>query len=229
MPGLRRASEPSAEFRGRTSPEPEAVWKETRKRLDNWLEGFLRSEAAQSRSSEGGEPLRGISAWESIWNFFTPRRIVWGLGVAGALVLMVAAPLLLEYRRAQLLQVQVTARPPVSGVSPLSPAPEATAPEKSTEMPKRMPHEQGLPKAGGNLPSGAESTIRPKAGEPMVSPQRQPLPRVPPRTKIRPARWPRLHHHRPRTRPYLLLPRTTISPLRLHRPRRHRPPNPPQK
>ena len=29
-------------------PEPEAEWKQTRIRLDNWLEGFLRSEAAHA-------------------------------------------------------------------------------------------------------------------------------------------------------------------------------------
>ncbi|MGA9055017.1 MAG: hypothetical protein WB763_00745 [Terriglobia bacterium] len=142
-------------------PEPEAVWKQTRTRLDNWLEGFLRSEAAQSRSSKGGKPSRRVSAWESLSNLFTPRKIVWALGVAAALVLIVDGVLLLEYKRAQLHQMQVAARATVPPQAPAVPTPVEKPPVKSTEKPRITPHEEGLPKAGKNLPSRAGSTIRP--------------------------------------------------------------------
>jgi len=149
-------------------PEPEAVWNQTQTRLDNWLEGFLRSEAAHSRSPKGGKPSRRVSGWESISNFFTPGKIIWALGVAVALVLIVDGVLLLEYRQEQLRQVQVAARATVP------PKP----PEKSTEKPKITPREEGLPKAGQNFPSRPESPNRPKAGEPKapVAPALTPAP-----------------------------------------------------
>ncbi|MGA2476275.1 MAG: protein kinase [Terriglobia bacterium] len=45
-------------------------------------------------------------------------------------------------------------------------APAEKPPEKSTEMPKMTPQEEGLPKAGDNFPSSAESPNTPKAGGP---------------------------------------------------------------
>jgi len=131
-----------------SAPEPEAVWKQTRTRLDNWLEGFLRSEAAHSRSPKGGKPLRRVSAWESLLNLFTPRKIVWALGVAAVLVLIVDGVLLLEYRRAQLPPVQVEVRAKVPPAPPANPAAgQQKPPEKSTEKRVTMPREKGLPAA----------------------------------------------------------------------------------
>ncbi len=135
-------------FANVSPPEPEAVWKQTRKRLDNWLEGFLRSEAAHFRSPKGGKPSRRVSAWESLSNLFTPRKIAWALGVAAALVLIVDGFLLLEYRRAQLHQVQVAARTTVPPQPPANPAAgQQKPPEKSTEKRVTMPREKGLPAA----------------------------------------------------------------------------------
>jgi len=148
-------------FESVSPPEPEAVWKQTRTRLDNWLEGFLRSEAAHSRSPKAARPSRRVPGWESISNLFTPRKIIWAFGVGAVLVLMVVAPLLHEYRRAELPQVQVAVRAPIPPKPPASAAPEQKPPEKSTEKPKIMPQKVGLPKAGNNLPSRAESPIRP--------------------------------------------------------------------
>jgi len=150
-------------------PDPEAVWNHTQIRLDNWLEGFLRSEGAHSGAAKGGKPYARVSGWESISNFFTSGKVIWALGVAGALVLIVAAPLLLEYRRARLPQVQVAARAPTPPKPPANAASVEKPPEKSTEKPKITPQEEALPKVGNNLPLRAESTIRPKPGGRMES------------------------------------------------------------
>jgi len=176
---------PCAELRSRllnfesgSPPEPEGVWKQTRTRLDNWLEGFLRSEAAHFRSPKGGKPSRRVSGWESISNFFSSGKIIWALGVAVGLVLTVDGVLLLEYRRAQLPQAQVAVRATVPPKPPANAAPAEKPPEKSTGKPKMTPQEEGLPKAGGNFPSRAESPNRPKAGAPgaPVAPALTPAP-----------------------------------------------------
>ena len=156
-------------FESVSPPEPEAVWKQTRTRLDNWLEGFLRSEAAHSRSPRGGKPSRRVSSWENISNLLTPRKIVWAFGVAAVLVLIMDGVLVLEYRRAQPPQVQVAGRATVPPQAPAVPAPVEKPPEKGTGKPRITPQKEGLPRAGNNLLSGAESTIRPKAREPMES------------------------------------------------------------
>jgi len=153
-------------FDAGSAPEPEAVWNQTQTRLDNWLEGFLRSEAAHSRSPKGGKPSRRVSGWESVSNFFTSWKIIWALGVAVVLVLIVDGVLLLEYRREQLRQVQVAGRATVPPKLPANAAPAEKPPEKSTEKPKMTPREEGLPKARENFPSRAESPNRPQAGEP---------------------------------------------------------------
>jgi hypothetical protein len=45
-------------------------------------------------------------------------------------------------------------------------APAEKPPEKSTEMPKMTPQEEGLPKVGNSLPASAESPNRPEVGGP---------------------------------------------------------------
>ena len=134
-------------FESVSPPEPEAVWKQTRTRLDNWLEGFLRSEAAHSRSPKGGKPSRRVFGWENISNLLTPRKIVWAFGVAVALVLIVDGVLVLEYRRAQPPQVQVAARATVPPKAPANPAPVEKPPQGGRERPRIMPHKAGEPSA----------------------------------------------------------------------------------
>jgi hypothetical protein len=132
------------------------VWKQTRTRLDHWLEGFLRSEAAHFRTSQQGKRSGRVSVWESISNFFTSRKIIWALSGALALVLIVNGVLLVEYRREHPPQMQIAARPAVA-VSPS---------EQSTENPKITPGAEGLPKTGDNINSKAGSPHGPEAGEP---------------------------------------------------------------
>ena len=143
-------------FESGSPTEPEAVWNPTRNRLDHWLEGFLRSEAAHLRSPKRGKASGKVSGGESISNLFTPRKIIWALSAALVLVLMAIGVVLLEHKRERLPQVQVAVRPTVS----------PTPPEQSTEEPEIAPQEGGLPKVGENFPSRAESPNGPQAGEP---------------------------------------------------------------
>lgn len=143
-----------------TSPEPEAVWKETRKRLDNWLEGFLRSEAANLRAARSTAPSRKGVRWETFWSPFISWKVVWGLGVAALLVLIADAVLVLELRREQPPQVQVAARPAVSQKQSANAQPpekpvEKSHPQGRIEKPLKPPKEQGLPQVAAPLPSSS--------------------------------------------------------------------------
>lgn len=155
-------------FESASPPEPEAVWNQTATRLNNWMEGFLRSEAA-ARSAKGGKPSPRVFSWENVKSLFTPRKSIWALGVALgvalALVLIVGAPLLLKYRRQLLSPVQVAVRAPIPLPSS-NPASVANPPVTSTEQPKATPPGESLPKAANNASTKAESPNTPKAGEP---------------------------------------------------------------
>ena len=49
--------------------------------VDNWLEGFLRSEAARSHTPQQAKPTDRVSE-RDVWDFFTPMKIVWALSAA---------------------------------------------------------------------------------------------------------------------------------------------------
>jgi hypothetical protein len=85
-------------FESLSPPEPEAGWNQTETRLDNWLEGFLRSEPTHSHVPQSDQPPKRVFSWGSIANFFTPMKTAWRWGVALALVLIAIAPLVLEYQ-----------------------------------------------------------------------------------------------------------------------------------
>ncbi len=172
------------DFEGGGPPQPEAVWVQTRTRLDNWLEGFLRSEAARVRSPKHDKPTTRASIGESILNFFTPRKIIWALSVALVFAVIVDGALLLEYKREHLPQVQVAVRPTAPPEPPANAVPAQNPPAQGTETPKLTPREEGLPKVGENSPARAENPNRPKAGEskapaapalPSASPDHNPL------------------------------------------------------
>ena len=100
-------------FEHEAPPEPEAVWNQTRTRLDNWLQGFLHQEARRSLAAQSGRRRWSFTGWESIASFFTPRRILWSLSAALVLVLIVDGALWLKYRQAPSPQGQVASRPGV--------------------------------------------------------------------------------------------------------------------
>jgi hypothetical protein len=162
-----------------TSPEPEAVWKETRKRLDNWLEGFLRSEAANFRAAKPPVRSRRVPRWETLWSPLISWKVAWGLGVAALLVLIADGVLVMELRRGRPAQVQVAARATVpqkqpANVQRVAPPPLAPLPSRGRESgvgrapevgkshpqtriekPTRAPQEHGLQQAAGRPPVGA--------------------------------------------------------------------------
>src|ERR1700733_4679134 len=101
-------------FESASPPEPEAAWNQTRARLDKWLERFLRSEAAHSRFPKRSRQWWRVSGWESISNFLNSRKIVWALGFALALAVIINGLLWLKYRTERIPPVQMAARTSVS-------------------------------------------------------------------------------------------------------------------
>lgn len=146
-------------FGTRTSPEPEAAWKETSKRLDIWLEGFLASEMARSRGSKAVAVSRKRSRFGLFWSLFQSRRLAWGLGVAALLLLAGDAVLMFELRREQPGHVQVgasQAAPPLAqipspgGESGLGKASEGAKnhPQGRTEEALKPPQQHARPQVG---------------------------------------------------------------------------------
>lgn len=93
-------------------PEPEAVWKETRNRLDHWLEKFLRSEAALG-AAQRAKPFGGTLSWENISSRFSSWKVQWALGVAVVLV-FIAGAVLLKERQTSAVSIGGSCNPPIS-------------------------------------------------------------------------------------------------------------------
>ena len=154
-------------FEQEIGPEPETAWNQTRTRLDNWLEGFLRSEAARSHTPQKGRPTDRVSIGESLRTFFTPRKIVWALSVAAGLVLILDSVLFLHFKRGQAPQLQVATRLTVPPKPPSTVVPAQIPPGKITEKTPAPSREKGLPKAAGSLNAKPESSPKPKVSEPV--------------------------------------------------------------
>ena len=148
-------------FESASPPEPEPAWTQTETRLDNWMEGFLRSEASPSRAPQGGKPRRKVIGWESLANSFTRRMTAWRWVVAAALVLTAITPLLLEYQQELRPLVQVAVLTLIRQGRVLS-GPVGVQ-EKGPEKQKIAPNSEGSPKPLNNVPPKAEL---PKAGGP---------------------------------------------------------------
>ena len=162
-------------FEAGSSPEPEAVWKETRKRLDNWLESFLRSEAANLRPLQPTSAPSTSPRWESFWSFFNPRKLVWGLGVAALAVSIGDAILVLKLRREQPGHAQIAAKsaaPPSQAMNaqPIAPAPSVPAPSRGGEINVGRAQGVGTSHFRGNSAKTSEAHARPQfAGHPHVA------------------------------------------------------------
>ncbi|MBZ5671784.1 MAG: hypothetical protein LAO04_18910 [Acidobacteriia bacterium] len=165
-------------------PESEAVWNQTRARLDNWLEGFLRSEAASSRPAKLGEPSRRVLRWQTFWSPLISWKVAWGLGLVALLVLIADGVLLMELRRGQPPQVPVAARPAVPQKQQANAEPPGKPVEKSPsqrriEKPLEGPPEHGLPQVAQHLPAQPEVPHGQRAG-PSRGQVAAPLPSSPP-------------------------------------------------
>jgi len=108
-PGCTELQKRLLNFDAGASPEPEADWKETRKRLDNWLEGFLRSEAANLRAAKSAATSRKGIRWEAFWSPLLSWKVAWGLAVVALLVLIANGVVVMQLRRRRPPQVQVAA------------------------------------------------------------------------------------------------------------------------
>jgi hypothetical protein len=140
--------------------EPEAAWNQTRTRLDNWMEGFLHSQAAQIHAPKRGRLSRSLPGGKGISSLFTSRKLIWSMSVALALVLIVDGVLFFVSKRGQPTQGQVAAR---RAVPP-------QAPQQGPQTPIVTPRAEGLPTAGNPISSGVENPNGPRSGGPGAPP-----------------------------------------------------------
>ena len=124
-------------FERASEHEPEVGWNQSRIRLDNWLEGFLRSEAARFRSAQPAKPSWIASARNGVWDFVTSMKIVWALSAVLAVVVTVDGFLFLRYRRDQLSLIQVATRPAAPPKPPVISVP-AQKPAERSEGKRRL-------------------------------------------------------------------------------------------
>ena len=103
-----------------TMPESAAEWSQQQIRLDNWLEGFLRSERA-SRAKREGKSLWEFLTWETVSKYLMSRKLQWALGATAALLLIIGSVLLVRLRHPQLPQNQAALRGAMPQPQPVSP------------------------------------------------------------------------------------------------------------
>ena len=157
-------------FEAGASPEPEAVWKETRKRLDNWLEGFLRSEAVNLRASRPTSAPGRSPGRDSFWSLFNSRKLIWGLGVVGLAVLIGDAILVLELRRGQPNHAQIIARsaapkPQAANVRPAAPPSSAAVSNQARRIEVGRAPEVSTSPSQKSIARTSETQARPQATE----------------------------------------------------------------
>ena len=158
-------------------PEPEAVWKETRNRLDHWLEKFLRSEAALG-AAQRAKPFGGTLSWENISSRFSSWKVQWALGVAVVLVFIAGAVLLKDVKRPRYPSVEVATRPSVPqepqpyGAPAEEPGKKGATPSLATPGDRNQP----MRTSQGVAPSLANSEVAPSPTGPTtaVAPPAQP-------------------------------------------------------
>jgi hypothetical protein len=78
------------------APEDEGEWRNTEKRLQNWMEGFLHSQ--QGPRQAGPETQRDPAApgAESLWNWLSSWKAQWAVGAVTAMALVAVAMLLIK-------------------------------------------------------------------------------------------------------------------------------------
>jgi hypothetical protein len=162
-----------------TLSDQEADWKNTEKRLDNWLEGVLRAQKAENQPLPHTveEPVRPprLPFW----------RMPWALGPATALVLLAAAIYFAEFRHETYRQLAVKTTPaaPLQTLSPPAVRPP-TPPEKpkdekqGADTTKPSAVEVGKAEVANETPDakagGMPAKIEANAGHPVASRQSAP-------------------------------------------------------
>ncbi|MFI5086907.1 MAG: hypothetical protein ACHP7I_00805 [Terriglobales bacterium] len=118
----------------------EAEWKQTEKRLDNWLSAHLESRAAASRRAAEQRASRP-GFWESIWRPGLAWRISWALGLVA--LIAIGSGVYVKSQRPvppQEAKAPALATPgaapgielPAENAHPKSAAPESTAPQMAS-------------------------------------------------------------------------------------------------
>jgi hypothetical protein len=154
-------------FDARTSLESAAAWNEARQRLDNWLEGFLQSQASHFSARKTTANSQKSLGWEAFWSFSYSRKLAWGIGVAALLVLTGDAVLVLELQREQPARVQVAARPAVPQNA--APGQNLAAQEhfqRKIRKPLTSPPQPALPQLAQRLPASPQTPRAQNAGAP---------------------------------------------------------------
>lgn len=149
----------------------EAEWRQTEKRLDNWMNAFLDSRVARPGLSEPRAARVGI--WQSIWR----PGAVWKISLATALLALVAVGVDVYLRLQPPVQPDrakvTTSAVPAAELSAVPAPPENTQPK--AEVPKSLEPQIPAPAvpAGGAIvyPRG------PMAAAPKTSPAIKPRPK----------------------------------------------------
>jgi len=156
----------------------EAEWKQTEKRLDNWMRAFLPSQATVPAVQAVEKRPAPAGFWRSLWK----PSLAWKLSLATALVVLVAVGVDVYLRLQPEAKAPVTAPPlpappepavPGGGVPQGGPMAEALAPAPPAQVPPTVERKETVAKAGA--PSG---------------PQQQPAVKGPPTAPVKAAKPP---------------------------------------
>jgi hypothetical protein len=142
-----------------TVPESAAEWSQQQIRLDNWLDGFLRSERA-SRAKREGKSLRGFLTWETFSKYLSSAKLQWTLATATALLLVIGSVLLMTLRHPQLPQNQAAVRGAMP--QPQSGSPPSTGPAAGPLPASKTLQQPARPAVKGQLASNAKTSSEEK-------------------------------------------------------------------
>jgi len=171
------------QFAKATVPAQDAEWVNAEKRLDNWMGGFLRARAAETRSELKVEPSTPVLRWKRISQAALSWKVGWAVGVAAVLAFAVAGVVLTRHGPAAPVPAQIAEtrqRPPLAETSPAPPLPENPAqtnvPENGSlkvSKSEQKPHSvigNNIPLQKSPPPAPAEAG---KLGEPQAAPPAQ--------------------------------------------------------
>lgn len=158
--------------------DPGIVWKESRKRLDNWMEGFLRAQAALPPPTP---PVEIHAPRETTSKFWFPWKLQWALAGAFALLLVLGGVILERAWRGQVRENQTATREPSASTSPKTvasggPSVRPTSPPGTRQAPleakgPEVKNAQGVqPPVSAPTPSAAPSPAVQSADNRPVAP-----------------------------------------------------------
>ncbi|MGA2000822.1 MAG: hypothetical protein ABSG52_12570 [Terriglobales bacterium] len=160
----------------------EAEWKQTEKRLDNWLSAHLESRAAASRRAAEERASRP-GFWESIWRPGLAWRISWALGlvalfaIGAGVYVKSRGPVPSQEAKGPALATPAAApeiQLPAENAHPKSEAPESTEPQMASAP---QPPSQVKPRPKPAEPATAAKKARPS--EPQQQAALEPPPAIP--------------------------------------------------